>query len=171
MTGSGWRSHRPSGCRSVGRRSSMGTGSSSSRPPRQRRRGGGRSNERRRAGGSVGSAWRPDGSIGQTVPPITPAVPAGTARQPSAVLRIRGASPDPAIFVADPEDIREIRWHFVLDASAIVPLMSSGSEPGSTRRCAPSCRHRRLDRLARGAANKPGRTRRTGGTGKRVPGP
>ena len=75
-----------------------------------------------------------------------------------------------AIFVANRTGIREFQSSWVLDADVILPLMSSGYEPGSTRRCAPSCQRRRLDRLARGAATQTGATAPTGGTGKRVPG-
>jgi hypothetical protein len=78
---------------------------------------------------------------------------------------------DRAMFVANRTGIREFRELDVLDADVILPLMSSGYEPGSTRRCAPSCQRRRLDRLARGAATQTGATAPTGGTGKRVPGP
>lgn len=75
------------------------------------------------------------------------------------------------MFVAYRTGIREFRSPDVLDGDGILPLMSSGYEPGSTRRCAPSCQRRQFDRLARGAATQTGANAPTGGTGKRVPGP
>jgi hypothetical protein len=47
------------------------------------------------------------------------------------------------MFVANRTGIRESRWPDVLDGDVILPLMSSGYEPGSARRCAPSCQRRR----------------------------
>jgi CxxC-x17-CxxC domain-containing protein len=98
----------------------------------------------------AGLAWRTDAATPDEVParlvwcpetPIRGADPAGSACSPAR---------DRAIFVAKRGASCEFPTETPLDGDAILRHMSSGTEPGSTRRRAPSCQRRWINRLGAG---------------------